>query len=119
MIQISIEKRNENYLNTLRLCSSKVNQHMGEYFLYVLFELLSIDVYTCFSEVNLDALAEAGFVNSDEKRLCVEIRNLFQKNEKIWFDIHDPEQIKGHEAWKKLNTLADQILTSIETRDIH
>ena len=31
-MQISIEKRYDNYLNTLRLCSSEVNKHNGEYF---------------------------------------------------------------------------------------
>lgn len=78
-MQISIEKRYDNYLNTLRLCSSEVNKHNGEYFLYVLFELLSIDVYTCFSEANLDVLADADFIHPDEERMSIEIRDLFQK----------------------------------------
>ena len=111
-MQISIEKRYDNYLNTLRLCSSEVNKHNGEYFLYVLFELLSIDVYTCFSEANLDVLADADFIHPDEERMSIEIRDLFQKNEKVWFEIHEPELIKENDEWKRVNMLADRILGS-------
>ena len=89
-----------------------MNKHNGEYFLYVLFELLSIDVYTCFSESNLDALADADFIHPDEERMSIEIRDLFQKNEKVWFEIHEPELIKENEEWKRVNTLADRILGS-------
>ena len=54
-MQISIEKRYDNYLNTLRLCSS---------------------------------------------------------NEKVWFEIHEPELIKENDEWKRVNMLADRILGS-------
>lgn len=53
----------------------------------MLFECLSIDVYTCFFEVNLKALAAAGFVHSEEESMSIEIRDVFQNNEIVWREI--------------------------------
>ena len=113
MIQLTIEEKYDNYLYTLRNCSSDVNQQTGERFLYTLFELLSIYVNMCFFEMNVEELKEAGFVDEDEGEKSKEIRVLFQKNEKVWFEIHDPERIKEHAEWKRVNQLADQVLASI------
>ena len=52
MFEISMDKRYENFIWTVCNCAAPVNALTDEKFRYTLFEVLSVDVFTVFSETN-------------------------------------------------------------------
>ena len=109
MKELSLEKRIEWFEATLKACCSNVNTLNDELFLYVLFEKLSIDVASCFSEYSLGMLLDSGIISVTNKSICLKIRDLYTTYEDDFRASAKPEVIKSMKQWKEINDLADNV----------
>ena len=110
MFEISLEKRYDNFIETVRACATPVCAQTEEEFRYILFEKLSIDVFSVFSESNLDDLIAAGQIRAEDKEDCLRIRVLFEKNEEHWRGLGDVEKIQADPAFAEIRRIAGKLL---------
>ena len=110
MFEISMDKRYENFIWTVRNCAAPVNALTDEMFRYILFEVLSVDVFTVFSETNLDDLIGSEKIRPEDKVPCLQIRVLFWKNEGHWRELHDIEKIQVDPAFREIRSIAGRLL---------
>ena len=109
MKELTLGKRIEWFEATLKKCCSSANTLNDEQFLSALFEELSIDAVSCFSEYSLNVLVNAGILSEDDKIKCFRIRDLFMANENNFRVCSEPVKIKAMRQWKEINEIADVV----------
>lgn len=105
-----MDKRYEIFTGTVRACATPVYAQSEEEFRYVLFEKLSIEVFSFFSEVNLDDLIAAGKVRPEDKEDCLQIRVLFENNEKHWRELGDVKTIDADPSFADIRRIAGKLV---------
>ena len=107
---LSLDERYELYKETVIKCGSRILDLSDDEFKHVLFEELSIDVYSFLHGNTLNELYEEGYI--DEKMLdkSSELRRMFQDEEQRLRDLMDVERIKGYSGFIKIINLADEII---------
>lgn len=110
MFEISMDQRYENFIDTVCNCASPVYWLNDEQFRYILFEKLSVEVFSVFSETNLNDLIEVGMIQLEDRESCLQIRVLFGKNEEDWRKLHDIKKIQGDSAFAEIRSIAGKLL---------
>ncbi len=77
MLELSLNDKYHYFLSTLKKCSSLTNHLPDEDFLCIVLEDLSVDVYACFSEANLQQLVNARYIINRDIANYREIRETF------------------------------------------
>ena len=110
MFEISMDKRYDNFIATICNCATPTNAQTDEEFRYILFEALSVDVFSVFSETNLDDLIKAERIRLKDKKPCLQIRALFELNENRWRNLGSVNEIQEDPAFAEIRRIADTLL---------
>lgn len=105
-----MDKRYENFIATICNCATPTNAQTDEEFRYILFEVLSVDVFTVFSEKNLDDLIKEERIRPEDKEPCLRIRVLFEQNENRWRNLQSVDEIQADRAFTEIRRIACELL---------
>ncbi len=109
MFELSMDKRYKYFIETISACATPIYPPSDELFMSILFEELSIDVFTVFSENNLDDLIRTGRIRPEDKQSLLRIRELFEMNENHWRVLGDVEKIQQDPALLEIRGIADEL----------
>ena len=109
MFEIAMDTRYKWFIRTICACATPVYPPSDEEFMSILFEDLSIDVFSVFSEKNLDDLSSIGRISPEDKKSCLWIRELFKMNEDRWRGLGDAEKIRKDPALLEMWQVADKL----------
>ena len=112
---LTIDERYELFKNTIVACSSNILSKNDKDFMYVMFEVLSIDVNSYLHKNTLDTLISEGYIDETIYVKCTELKQIYMNEEQGFRKLPSIEKIKLSAAFSRIIHLADEVLKLRET----
>ena len=107
---IAVSEKYELFKSTLLKCCSNILYKSDDDFRYTLFEELPIDIISFLHNNTLDALIDEGYIDERIYNMCSELREMYMREEKRFFELSDINEIKSSSDFCKIVGLADEIV---------
>lgn len=113
---LTIDERYDLFKSTVIKCGSDILSKNDIDFRYILFEELSVDIVSYLYSDSLDVFVQAGYIDEEIYDKCVELREIFMREEHSFLLLSDVEKIKVSAAFSQIVNLADEIMRLIRNR---